>query len=607
LLALTYSLDARVAIALLAAAFGRSPELAEEGPSLDLQSLNAFEVRAFVRRVLGNSLFLVQHSSDPIKGVASTEMLSLLQDRVFTICVPSARAAADRPLVNFHPKVLLVEFARQNQRWLRVYIGSRNLSLGAAREAAIVLDFAPAERGSARLSGGPILRPLEAFLATTLAQGFLGTNALAATKRHAAAIDEWRRTLQAMTRARRAFIAPKGITSATLFVQWPGSAPLADSLAKDLEHARSSVFVSPWLDSTGATFINRTLPKGARPCLWTLDSELAHLNPLIERRATVVSEAGDSLYERGVEKEGAEIGFQSRLHAKTYAIDVGNGGALWLGSANFTRPGLGLERHPAANFEVLVRLACSGGATRWLGALPTQSLKAALTTGAGTATEKEDEPNPLDWLKATWIDYPKLLRLELRKPASARRFARLYTQLKVVARDARGELQILGTASWLRLWKAGKLELRTRLRDGKLQLDALLQLVPAGHRQAAVFTHAPVPDDVASLRASKYLTARVDLDAALERLAQIQGGLGGGTGRKNGSRRGRNAASYAADIRLERLFLRLLDDDHEDIAGDVVEIISCLKREGSAAGYAELASGLELIVEHAANARARRQ
>ena len=605
MLALTYSLDSRVAIALLAAGFGQKPGLEESAP-FDLASINPLDMRMFVRRVMAQSLFVVQHSDDPLKGSLSPEMLALLRDRVFTVAVAGDASLGRRAWVNYHPKVILVEFTRGTKRWLRVYLGSKNLSLGAARESGLVFNFPPAgvSHGNSRIvSGRGLLRSMAGFLKETGKNGFGRASDSGGVKRHLEMLSRWGDTLGWVGAHQPDMQAPLGIKDVNLHGQWPGGVPFDRRIGQDLRAARRATVVSPWLDRTGAKFLNENLRRRARADIWVLESERHNLSVLKGRGARLVMDASSNIYAEGVEKEGAEIGFNLRHHAKVYAFDHGAGGVLWLGSANWTRPGLGLERCLKPNFEILVRLVTRGPATQWFSGLQLQSLDRILNDNSETPERIDEDIAPLGWIRADWQNYPKLLRLSIVIPHSARAEMKSFCRtISVSVLDDLGDELPLGTVAWAALRGEGFAVIRGALpsKDIRFQSIVILRARGGAGEGSIASLHAPVPDEVASRRLEHYQSIKVKFEDVLERLILLQEGLGGSSspGRSTGHS-AKDADYYLSHLRLERLFLRMIADADEGIPEQVEEALKCLRESKAANSHRELLASIEYVCRSA--------
>lgn len=572
MLCMTYSLDARMAVALMAAGFNGSADLEADGEIL-LKG-NPFEVRAFVRRVLERSLFFVQHSAQPIQGTVSQEIWPMLQDRVFTVAVPGQGIGASRRWVNFHPKVVLVEFSKGSERRLRIYLGSRNLSLASARESGLILDFVSrqkAAKGTAPAS--TILAPLKGFLEQVLIEA--KRRQRKGSRRDIDDLQEWIASLSVLS-GRLCCTLPKNITAVELFGQWPGGRSLHKRVAKDLRRARRALVVSPWIDQAGAVTLDRMLPRRSHLQLWVLESEVKNLRHLLGRAPQIVDELARTIYERGAEKELPEIGFSWRHHAKVYALDLpGRHSALWLGSANWTRPGLGLEPSSPANFEILVRATTRGVATKLFGGLRTKRLDDALIRNAPEAPDSKE--NHLDLISGDWLEVGRVLRIQTasRTAAAPCRF------LELSALTDESEKIALGKVPWKKLLEQGSYDLETSVPKGSaLQAILLMRCDPAG-RHPGGHLHVPLPDDLAGLRLSRALP-EIDVESAESRLAQLQDGISGSRLRKSKGRGGRAGGDPKGLLRLEKLFLRITNDP--DAFADAEEIFRCLEeagREGS--------------------------
>jgi hypothetical protein len=315
MLGTTYGLDSRVVLAIV----GFTLEAIEgDIDMITLESAGRGRIQAALKENLRKVLFVRERGlNNPSRNPNEYEVL--LMDQV------CARWKRGKALGSQHAKLILAVFKSQaGKRYGRLYVGSKNLTFGTAKELGVVLELK--ENGADR--NLEFSKDLNAFLKTGLAPELEGASAIKM------------RVFDTLVRAIAKYRL--GIVTADVRFHWQArhlqNKKLWPVIQQELQWAKRVDLHSPWAD-----------PKLVAEC--AKGPGTVHLKCLKDPKYQYTADLSSvSIHFDGVPLAG-EVPNQ-HSHAKAYRFSDLKRSSLYFGSANLTPSGIGLSR--THNTEILL-------------------------------------------------------------------------------------------------------------------------------------------------------------------------------------------------------------------------------------------------------------
>lgn len=415
---------------------------------------------------------------------------------------------------SWHPKAALICYEGEKaQRFWRLWIGSRNLTMSHDLDLGLVLNGE-----SRRRKGSQIIAGIDALGATLAREaGLPGFDA-----------DNLTRELQAVR-----WIAPEGIDVSSVDLWTLGAEP---TLPFKMEKANNIVVLSPFLcDTFAATLSSLTNSCHHRTLVTTLPA-LRKLGP--DGRASLAgfrllslaapSPEGDDVDEVALtqghdpapdeEDEGLSGATHSGLHAKLFATIDRDKVAIVAGSANATD-----RAWSGRNAEVVARFI--GGRSEIDGIMAIVGSATPISKALlDTLTESEAEASEirLEQVRWTLADLPMVLRRD------GKRFS--VTCDKPPTLPASVRLEVGLTTMLLHPWESGALavelgEVPFSLQTDLVQFRLTMGDLPAASWLQRVFVSPPIDADRDSAAISRFLSV-AGLQAWLREMLEGDGVVG---------------------------------------------------------------------------------